>query len=144
MGCPKIPEQRRFPYRRRKEKKVSRFKRKTVPPKKKPPVTKPAQKSVKEMSDEELRSKIARLELERRYSSLNPQKVSVGKRIFDDVLVPVAKDASKRLLTDFAINQGKKLMGLNDKNDNSLAGLEKTVKELELKDKYRKYTQNND
>ena len=122
-------------------KKVSGFKRKTVPPKKKPPATtKPAQKTVKDMTDEELRNKIARLELEKRYSTLNPQKVSVGKRILDDVLVPVAKDASKRLLTDFAINQGKKLMGLDDKSDNSLAALEKTVKKLELENKYDVYT----
>lgn len=118
------------------------FKKKTAVTKKKPPVTKPKQKekSVKDMTDEELKNKIARLELEKRYSSLNPKQVSAGRKFVDEVIVPVAKESSKRLLTDLAIKEGKKLLGLDSKSDDSLAKLEKTVKELELKRKYDIYT----
>lgn len=40
-------------------------------------------KSVKSMSDNELRSRINRLQMEQNYSKLKGQKVSKGKKIFD-------------------------------------------------------------
>lgn len=40
-------------------------------------------KSVKSMSDKELRSRINRLQMEQNYSKLKGQKVSKGKKIFD-------------------------------------------------------------
>lgn len=42
-----------------------------------------SKKSVKEMSDNELRSRLNRLQMEQNYSKLQPKKVSRGKKAFD-------------------------------------------------------------
>lgn len=81
-------------------------------------------KNVREMSDEELRSKISRLQAERNYldlqrqiSTLNPQQVSRGKAFINsvgkDVLKPVAIDAGKKLLGDLVKKKGAEMLGLN-------------------------------
>lgn len=74
--------------------------------------TKPKTKSVKEMSDAELQATVNRLNLEQRYSQLNPKQVSAGKKfadhIFKQVLVPVATDVAKNALRDYATNTLKK------------------------------------
>ena len=71
-------------------------------------------KSVKEMSDTELQATVNRLNLEQRYSQLNPKQVSAGKafadKVFKDVLVPVATDVAKQALT----KQLKKALDLPD------------------------------
>lgn len=62
----------------------------------------PAKKSVKDMSDAELQAVVNRLNLEKRYSDLNPEKVSLGRRIVNrvskDVLAPVATEVGKTML----------------------------------------------
>lgn len=40
---------------------------------------------ISEMSDDELKDKVKRLELEKRYRDLNPKKVSLGKRFMSSV-----------------------------------------------------------
>lgn len=81
-------------------------------------------KNVREMSDEELRTKTARLQAERNYldlqrqiSTLNPQQVSRGKAFVNsldkDVLKPVAIDAGKKLLGDLVKKKGSEMLGLN-------------------------------
>lgn len=76
--------------------------------------TAPKKKSVKEMSDAELQATVNRLNLEQRYSQLNPKQVSAGKafadKVFKDVLVPVATDVAKQALT----KQLKKALDLSD------------------------------
>lgn len=67
-------------------------------------------KSIKDMSDAELRAVVNRLQLEQQYRNLTPQQVSKGKKFVDSVvgkvLAPasqeVGKDVAKRLLTDMA------------------------------------------
>ena len=59
-------------------------------------------KSVKDMSDEELRSKINRLEMERRYRDLSPKDISKGKkftsRVINNMVLPAAEDVGRQLI----------------------------------------------
>lgn len=67
-------------------------------------------KSIKDMSDAELRAVVNRLQLEQQYRNLNPQQVSKGKKFVDSVvgkvLAPAAqevgKEVAKKLLTNVA------------------------------------------
>lgn len=99
-------------------------------------------RSVHELTDAELRERITRLELERRYKDLNPQKVSAGKRLVDKVIAPAATEAGKRLATDYLTKQGKKLLGLDDKSTGDTAAeLKKEaerLKNLATIDMYKK------
>lgn len=102
----------------------------------------PPRKSVKDMSDEELKREIGRLELEKRYDTLNPESVSLGKKIIDSVVVktlaPAAMEAGKQLAKDYMIKNGKKALGLNDENTSQ--SLQDTVNALNLKKQYRELT----
>lgn len=81
------------------------------------PVPKPADKqthktSIKDMSDEELRSVVTRLQLEQQYRQLRPEQVSAGKRFADkvmkDVVAPAATEVGKNVLKDYMTNAIKK------------------------------------
>lgn len=90
-------------------------------------------KSVKDMSDAELRSAISRLEMENRYRQLNPEKVSMGQKFmnsFKDRIVPELSNVGSRLVGQYLEKKGKQLLGLSD--DDSLAGLKKEVEKLKL------------
>ena len=58
-------------------------------------------KTVKDMSDDELRQAINRLQLEQQYKKLSPKNVSKGKKFVDtvtnDVLKPAAIDMGKQV-----------------------------------------------
>lgn len=78
--------------------------------------TKPKLKSVSEMSEEELRRKLNRLEMEKRYKDLQPKEVKKGKlvvnRIMKNVVAPAAEDLGRQLVKSFLakkINTGLKL-----------------------------------
>ena len=79
----------------------------------------PAQtKSVKDMSDDELRRKIERVRLEQQYQQLNPGTVSKGrriaKRVMNNVIVPAAEDLGKQIVKSFmakGINKALSLEG---------------------------------
>lgn len=86
---------------------------------------------VKSMSDEELNTAIKRLELEKRYRDLDPQKISFGKKMVNDVLIPSATNAGKQLLTDYAVKQGKKLLGMDSKTVDALDSLKEEVATLQ-------------
>lgn len=61
-------------------------------------------KKVSEMSDEELRNAVTRLQLEQRYKELKPRHVSAGKRfvnkIFKDVIIPSATEVAKNAVKE--------------------------------------------
>lgn len=96
----------------------------------------PKKKTVSEMSDDELRQAIARIRLEQEYRNLTPQKVSKGKKILDDVIVPALKETSKTLIKDYSLKIGKEVFGLNEKKTLSkIEKLEKQYKELDLERK---------
>ena len=73
--------------------------------------TKP--KKVSEMSDDELRQRINRIQLEKQYSQLNPKKVSAGEKfakyVFQNVIVPNATSLAK----DYTLKLGKEYLGLD-------------------------------
>lgn len=83
----------------------------------------PKRKSVKDMSDEELRTKVNRLTLEENYlskqkrvSELTPKHVSAGKKFVDHmtnrVIVPAATEAGKKVLSSYLEKQGRELFDL--------------------------------
>lgn len=81
------------------------------------PVPKPAEKQmhktgVKDMSDEELRRVVNRLQLEQQYRQLRPEQVSAGKKFVDkvmnDVVAPAATEVGKNMLKDYMMNAVKK------------------------------------
>lgn len=99
-------------------------------------------KSVKDMSDDELRTKVNRLaleknalDLERQVSSLSPQKVAKGQgfvqKIGKEVIGPALLSAGRTQLTNFLNDRLSKALGLNSKDD--MAALRKMVDELSLK-----------
>lgn len=94
-------------------------------------------KSIKDMTDDELRQRINRIRLEKELKSLQPEQVSAGKKFVtslrDNVVGPAARDAGKRLLTDFLNKKGAEILGLNKKDlDNGLDVLSKEVKKMNL------------
>lgn len=74
------------------------------------------QKPLSEMSDEELRRKIQRLQLEQQYRQLSPKQVSAGQRFIstvgNQVIKPAAINSSRQLLTEAFLKEGRKQMGL--------------------------------
>lgn len=85
-------------------------------------------KSISEMSDSELQKVIERKKLEQKYRELNPKKVSAGRKICNDVVLPALKESGKRALSSYLEKSMKKALGLDEK---------KTKSELEkLKDEY--------
>lgn len=78
----------------------------------------PAQtKSVKDMSDDELRRKIERVRLEQQYQQLNPGTVSKGrriaKRVMNNVIVPAAEDLGKQVVKSFMAKGVNKALSLD-------------------------------
>lgn len=67
----------------------------------KPSTKSSSTKTVKDMSDDELRQAINRLQLEQQYKNLSPKNVSKGKKFIDtvknDVLKPAAIDMGKQV-----------------------------------------------
>lgn len=88
-----------------------------------PTAAAPRKKTVSEMTDDELREKTNRMQLESNYynaarnlATSNPVKVSKGKKFMDglmnDVVAPAAKNAGKAWLEKFM----KDKLGLNEKD----------------------------
>ena len=101
--------------------------------------SKPKPKPVKDLSNDELKAKITRLELEKRYRDLNPPTVSRGRKFVDKVLAPAATEAGKRLLSDFITKQGSKALGLTKVNtEDYTTKLQKEVKKMTLENQYKK------
>lgn len=102
-------------------------------------------KSISNMTDDELRDHINRMQMERQYldlqkqiSSYTPQQISKGKRFMKsmekDVITPALKDAGKNLLTKFLNKKGAELLGLDEKKTkDSMEELKKEVMGLNLK-----------
>ena len=94
-------------------------------------------KSIKDMTDDEIRQKINRIRLEKELSSLQPERVSAGKKfttsLKDNVIAPAAKDAGRRLLTDFLNKKGAELLGISKKDaEDATAALKKEVEKMNL------------
>ena len=101
--------------------------------------------STKDMTDAELKSAIARLQMEKQYkelyNSLNPQKVSAGKEFLNKTIMPALTESGKTLLRDYATKKGKELLGLNEVDD--VAALKKTVERLNLQKQVKDLSKDN-
>lgn len=91
----------------------------SVHSKKTPAVSsKPAKRRVSEMSDEELRSAINRMQMERTYAQLTAKEVSKGRKFVNEVLYNSAKNTATKLTTEAMQNLVKKML----KNSSSSGG----------------------
>ena len=105
----------------RKSNTLSLFKKKKTTRKVSSANSSPAQtKSIKDMSDDELRKKIERVQLEQDYLQLDPKAVSRGKRItkrvMDDMIVPAAVDIGKQAVKSIMANGVNKVLSLEGDN----------------------------
>lgn len=73
-----------------------------------------AKKKVADMSDDELRKAVNRMQLEKQYRELSPKQVSLGKKFVDttlkQVVIPAATTASKNYLTKYIEKELEKSM----------------------------------
>ena len=107
--------------RKRKSNTLSLFKKKKTTRKVSSANSSPAQtKSIKDMSDDELRKKVERVRLEQQYQQLDPKTVSMGKRItkrvMDDIIVPAAVDIGKQIAKSIMANATNKVLSLEGDN----------------------------
>lgn len=107
-------------------------------------------KTVKEMTNEELKERTTRLRLENdytkemnNYKTLHPQKVSAGRKfvtyIGKDVITPAAAEAGRNFLKNYMDKVGKEALGLDQPSP--YEKLKKEVDMLELK-KRKKIAEN--
>ena len=104
--------------RKRKSNTLSLFKKKKTTHNASVAKSSPMQtKSVKDMSDDELRRKIERVRLEQQYQQLSPGTVSKGrriaKRVMNNVIVPAAEDLGKQIVKSFMAKGINKALSLD-------------------------------
>lgn len=108
-------------------------------------------KTLKDMSNDELKEKTTRLRLENEYtremnnySTLHPKKISNGRKFISyvgsNVIKPAATDAGRSLLTDLLKKVGNEQLGLKDQKVDKNAALKKEVETLELERRKMKAT----
>lgn len=102
-------------------------KKKTTAKKEEPKKT---EKKISEMSDEELRAKINRLQLEKQYRDLSPKQVSKGRAFYEKNIAPALNETVKNIAKDYTNKKLREVLGL--KNENYLDVLQKEVKKLSL------------
>ena len=70
-------------------------------------------RSLSDLSDDELKKKVQRLQLEEQYKRLNPESVSAGKKfakkILNDVVVPAATEVGKNMVREMLNDAAKSL-----------------------------------
>lgn len=101
-------------------------------------------KSMKDMTDAELREHINRMQLEKNYldaqktlAAANPKQLSAGEKFMkslkDDVVIPAAKNAGR----EYVEKVMKDKLGLNKKDADPLKTLENKYKKLEWETKIK-------
>lgn len=79
---------------------------------------KPKQKTIKDLTDDELRQKINRLRMEQEYRNLSPAQISTGKKVVDrilkNVVTPAAEDVAKQLTKSMMTKAVNKAFNLDD------------------------------
>lgn len=109
-------------------------KKKTTAKKEEPKKT---EKKISEMSDEELRAKINRLQLEKQYRDLSPKQVSKGRAFYEKNIAPALNETIKNIAKDYTNKKLREVLGL--KNENYLDALQKEVKKLSLEAQREKF-----
>lgn len=97
-------------------------------------------KSIKELSDNELRDKINRLQMEKQAKGLESDLASNGQKfvtsVRKDVIAPAAIEAGKRVLTSWFEKKGRDVLGLNPKEaTDALKELKRETEFAELKNR---------
>lgn len=92
--------------------------------------SKKTEKKISEMSDEELRTKVNRLQLEKQYRDLTPRQVSKGRAFYEKNIAPALNETIKNIAKDYTNKKLREVFGL--KNENYLDALQKEVKKLTL------------
>lgn len=116
-------------------------------------------KDVKDMTDDELRQRIVRLQLEQQLKSLTPQQQTRGQRFVNNVLLPGISKVGKEvgnIVMEKGMDMLKQQLGLDGvddalealKKEANIAGLKKTIYDseksrLEVEDKKAKRNKNN-
>lgn len=101
---------------------------------------KPAKKTLKDMSDEELVSAINRARLEDTYRQLRPEaeKHPLMKKMVNDVAIPAATTAGKQFLQNAITKAGENLLNKGKSDPNTLEALKKTWETLDYKQRIDK------
>lgn len=93
-------------------------------------------KKISELTDDELRERIARMELEQRYRSLSPQKQSAGKKFISTVGNQVVGPAVTNVARDYLQKTLRKQLGLEGNSSvDPLKELRAEVDRLNLENK---------
>ena len=93
-------------------------------PSKNNPSTSPApkQKSISEMSNQEIQDKIDRIRLENTLKSLTPEKMSAGQKFVNgmkDAAISIAKDKGTKIVGDLIDKKLRETLGLSNKQAKS-------------------------
>ena len=93
-------------------------------PSKNNPSTSPApkQKSISEMSNQEIQDKIDRIRLENTLKSLTPEKMSAGQKFVNgmkNAAISIAKDKGTKIVGDLIDKKLRETLGLSDKQAKS-------------------------
>ena len=126
---------------------IAKAEAKYLPKKQSESVPKPKSKSLSEMSDDEIRERINRIRLENELKSLTPKQLSKGQKfvssIATNVVGPAAREAGRRLMTDYLSKKGSELLGLKKETvEDAATKLRKEVsylQDLQKKDVLTKY-----
>lgn len=82
------------------------------------------EKTISEMTDEEIQAKIDRIRLENTLNSLTPQQTSIGERFVNgakDTAISMIKDKGSKLVGDYVDKQLRDKLGLNKKETKTAA-----------------------
>lgn len=72
-------------------------------------------KSVKEMSDAELRSSLNRVQMEQQYRNLTAPQKSAGRKLIENILMDSAKQIATPLITKYSSKGVEKLISMGVK-----------------------------
>ena len=96
--------------------------------------TKPKTKTISEMSDDEIRAKINRIQLENQLKSLQPKQISKGEKFakaLSDVALPALKNAARDSLEKYLKKTLNKALGVDEQTSEDISKkLEKEAKDL--------------
>ena len=99
--------------------------------------SKPKAKSINEMTDDEIRARISRIQLENQLKSLTPVQQTKGQKfvkMVSDVAVPAIKDAAKDSLGKYLKKKLNEALGVNEKTADEVSNqLARQAKDLENK-----------
>ena len=99
--------------------------------------SKPKAKSINEMTDDEIRARINRIQLENQLKSLTPVQQTKGQKfvkMVSDAVVPAIKNAAKDALEKYLKKKLNESLGLNEKTADEVSNqLARQAKDLENK-----------